>query len=57
MELMVDVSPKSLQHLGIMYENVEHLLEWGITGLRMDYGINAKQIAHVSHRMKIALNK
>ncbi|MFB5253323.1 DUF871 domain-containing protein [Bacillus mycoides] len=56
MELMVDVSPKSLHHLGITYENVEELLEWGITGLRMDYGIMSKEIASVSHRMKVALN-
>ena len=26
MELMVDVSPKSLHHLGLTYENVEELL-------------------------------
>ena len=31
MELMVDVSPKSLHHLGLTYENVEELLDWGIT--------------------------
>ncbi|SCM92454.1 Uncharacterized protein BWINRASL_00776 [Bacillus mycoides] len=56
MELMVDVSPKSLNHLGITYENVEELLNWGITGLRMDYGIAPKEIARVSHKMKVALN-
>lgn len=56
MELMVDVSPKSLNHLGITYENVEELLEWGITGLRMDYGIMSKEIASVSRKMKVALN-
>ena len=28
---MVDVSPKSLHHLGLTYENVEELLNWGIT--------------------------
>ncbi|MGG5740033.1 MULTISPECIES: DUF871 domain-containing protein [Bacillus cereus group] len=56
MELMVDVSPKSLHHLGISYENVEELVEWGITGLRMDYGITPKEIARVSHKMKVALN-
>ncbi|PDZ72220.1 DUF871 domain-containing protein [Bacillus pseudomycoides] len=56
MELMVDVSPKSLQYLGITYENVKQLLAWGITGLRIDYGIEAKQIARISHKMKIALN-
>ncbi|WP_242237500.1 DUF871 domain-containing protein [Bacillus cereus group sp. BfR-BA-01316] len=56
MELMVDVFPKSLNHLGITYENVEELVEWGITGLRMDYGIAPKEIALVSHKMKVALN-
>ncbi|MCU5704510.1 DUF871 domain-containing protein [Bacillus wiedmannii] len=56
MELMVDVSPKSLHHLGITYENVEELLDWGITGLRMDYGVKPKEIARVSHKMKVALN-
>ena len=56
MELMVDVSPKSLHHLGLTYENVEELLNWGITGLRMDYGITPKEIARVSHKMKVALN-
>ena len=54
MELMVDVSPKSLHHLGLTYENVEELLDWGITGLRMDYGIAPKEIASVSHKMKVA---
>ncbi|PEP82000.1 cell surface protein [Bacillus toyonensis] len=56
MELMVDISPKSLNHLGITYENVEVLLGFGITGLRMDYGIAPKEIARVSHKMKVALN-
>ena len=56
MELMVDVSPKSLHHLGMTYENAEELVEWGITGLRMDYGITSKEIARVSHKMKVALN-
>ncbi|HDR8182807.1 TPA: DUF871 domain-containing protein [Bacillus thuringiensis] len=56
MELMVDVSPKSLHHLGMTYENVEELLDFGITGLRMDYGIAPKEIARVSHQMKVALN-
>ena len=56
MELMVDVSPKSLHHLSMTYENVEELVNWGITGLRMDYGITPKEIARVSHKMKVALN-
>lgn len=56
MELMVDVSPTSLQHLGLTYDNVEQLLQWGITGLRIDYGVEPKDIARISQRMHIALN-
>ena len=38
------------------YENVEDLLDWGITGLRMDYGIARQKKSRVSHKMKVALN-
>lgn len=56
MELMADISPKSLGHLGFSWENAEGLLEWGVTGLRIDYGVDEKTIAEVSAKMKIALN-
>ena len=56
MELMADISPKSLDHLGFTWDNVEGLLEWGVTGLRVDYGIDDKIIAQISTKMKVALN-
>ena len=43
MELMVDVSPKSLHHLGMTYENVEDLLDWGITGLEWTTALRQKK--------------
>lgn len=56
MELMADISPKSLGHLGFTWDNAEGLLEWGVTGLRIDYGIDEGTIAELSGKMKIALN-
>lgn len=56
MELMADISPKSLGHLGFTWENAEGLLEWGLTGLRVDYGISESAIVRLSKKMKVALN-
>ncbi|WP_428908861.1 DUF871 domain-containing protein [Niallia sp. Krafla_26] len=56
LELMADISPKSLGHLGFNWENAEGLLHWGVTGLRVDYGVSERTIAQLSHKMKIALN-
>ncbi|MBZ5201465.1 DUF871 domain-containing protein [Planomicrobium chinense] len=56
MELMADISPKSLGHLGFTWDNAEGLVEWGVTGLRIDYGVNEETIAELSGKMKIALN-
>ncbi|MGH2318699.1 DUF871 domain-containing protein [Planococcus sp. SE5232] len=56
MELMADIAPQSLAHLGFSWESAEGLLEWGLTGLRIDYGMDDNVIAELSHRMKIALN-
>lgn len=56
MELMADISAKSLTHLGLDYSNVSELQNWGVTGLRVDYGLNEKKIADLSKKMKIALN-
>jgi len=56
MELMADISAKSLTHLGLDYSNVSELQNWGVTGLRVDYGLSEKQIADLSKKMKIALN-
>ncbi|MDN7242957.1 MupG family TIM beta-alpha barrel fold protein [Planococcus sp. N028] len=56
MELMADISPKSLAHLGFDWGNAEGLLDWGVAGLRIDYGIEEKIIVDLSKKMKIALN-
>ncbi|MDW0108824.1 DUF871 domain-containing protein [Sporosarcina aquimarina] len=56
MELMVDVSPSALESLGFTWEQASGLLEWGISGLRLDYGISPDTIAELSQVMRIALN-
>jgi uncharacterized protein len=56
MEVMADVSPASLERLGLKFEELPQLKEWGISGVRMDYGFTAKQIAWLSHSLKIGLN-
>ncbi|WP_077619995.1 DUF871 domain-containing protein [Bacillus sinesaloumensis] len=56
MELFADISPKSLQYLGYTWENAEYLQDWGLSGVRVDYGVSEEVIANLSKKMKIALN-
>ncbi|GIO21660.1 DUF871 domain-containing protein [Oceanobacillus sp. J11TS1] len=56
MELMADISPNSLEALGYHWGNADQLLNWGLSGLRIDYGVNEKIIIDLSHKMRIALN-
>lgn len=51
MDLMADISGKALEKFSFPF-----LLESGVTGLRMDFGFRASEIAAYSHKMKIALN-
>lgn len=56
MELFADVSPVSLERIGLSMERAEELTGWGVAGLRVDYGIACSQIAVLSKKMKVALN-
>lgn len=56
MDLVADVSPKSLEYLGYSWKNANELIKWGVTGLRVDYGIDDQTIADLSNQMKVALN-
>src|SRR5699024_4684613 len=56
MELMADIYPTSLKHLGFDWTKAEQLLNCGLTGLRIDYGVPETTIIELSHKMKIALN-
>lgn len=56
LDLMVDISKDALDKAGFDFNNLSVLKEIGITGLRMDYGIDTNIIAKASKEMKIALN-
>ncbi len=56
MELVADIAPTSLAALGKTWDDAGTLTEWGVTGLRVDYGVTPKQVANLSKQMMIALN-
>ncbi|MBB6450529.1 hypothetical protein HNR44_002512 [Geomicrobium halophilum] len=56
LELFADISPESLSHLGLSWDNADDLLKWGISGLRADYGIDPSLLVSLSKQMTIALN-
>lgn len=56
MELMADISPDSLKTLGYNWKNAEGLRDIGLTGLRIDYGVDEQTIIDLSKKMKIAIN-
>ncbi|WP_339282945.1 MupG family TIM beta-alpha barrel fold protein [Oceanobacillus sp. FSL K6-3682] len=56
MDLFADISPKSFKYLDMDINNVDQLLKWGITGLRVDYGLSLEEIVQLSKKMKISLN-
>lgn len=56
MELMADISPASLKLLGMNWKTVKQLRDWGVTGLRVDYGVDEQTIVDLSKKIKIALN-
>ena len=56
MELVADIAPTSLAALGKTWNDADTLTEWGVTGLRVDYGVTPKQVADLSKQIMVALN-
>lgn len=56
MDLFADISPTSLNHLGIDIQQTSQLIEWGVTGLRVDYGFGVDEIVSLSKNLKVSLN-
>jgi uncharacterized protein len=56
MELLADVSPYSLKHLGLDWSTLPQLLEWGLAGIRVDYGFTEDEIVSLSKLMKTGIN-
>lgn len=56
MELIADISTASMEKLDLDWDSAETVLDWGLTGLRIDYGIEDNVIVRLSQKMKVALN-
>ncbi len=56
LSLMIDTSANALEKAGLSFQNVKLIKELGITGLRMDYGIDNVTIAQLSHELTVGLN-
>lgn len=55
-QLMIDIEANSLNKVGLSITQPQQIVNFGITGLRMDFGISNAQIANLSQRLKVALN-
>ena len=56
MELVCDTAPGSLAALGLDIGTCPEMMNWGVTGLRLDYGFPAEQIARLTASLKVMLN-
>lgn len=56
MKLVVDISKASLEHLGLDITNIGRLKNYGIYGLRIDYGFSLPEIKRISDQITVAFN-
>ncbi|MDY0405054.1 MupG family TIM beta-alpha barrel fold protein [Virgibacillus sp. 179-BFC.A HS] len=56
LKLMIDISNDALKNIGLSLSNPKAIFESGITGLRMDDGIDLEVIANLSHWITVGLN-
>lgn len=56
-EVMADISPSAFKYINVSCQNVDQLLQAGITSLRLDYGFTEKEIVNwTKSGLKIVLN-
>lgn len=56
LKLFADISPASFQLLDMTEADGKKLQEWGLTGVRVDYGIDAPGIASLAKHVNVLLN-
>ncbi|MBA3927440.1 MupG family TIM beta-alpha barrel fold protein [Listeria rustica] len=56
MQLILDISAKSLAHIGLTIDTADQLTALGVTGLRVDYGLTTVEIAKLAKKIKVYLN-
>lgn len=56
MQLILDISAKSLEYLDLDIQHADQLTNLGVAGLRVDYGLSTLEIAELSTKIKVFLN-
>ncbi|WML51410.1 MupG family TIM beta-alpha barrel fold protein [Neobacillus sp. PS3-12] len=56
LKLMIDISGNALKNIGLSLDYPQQIVESGISGLRMDYGVEMKTIANLSNYITVGLN-
>ncbi|MBC2189251.1 MupG family TIM beta-alpha barrel fold protein [Listeria booriae] len=56
MQLILDISAKSLENLDLTISQADQLTTLGVTGLRVDYGLSTLEIAELATKIKVFLN-
>lgn len=56
MDLTADISGKALEKIGLTIADPVSIKQTGITSLRVDDGFSNREIADLSHHLKVALN-
>lgn len=56
LKLMIDISGNALRNIGLSLDHPKAIFESGITGLRMDGGIDVKTMANLSNYLTVGLN-
>jgi uncharacterized protein len=59
MDVIADISPRTFRYLNCDLNNLKPLKEFGLSGIRVDFGFSAKEIAEFSRNpygMKIEIN-
>lgn len=59
MKVIADISPNAYQYLGLDLHNLDSFVDFGLAGIRLDYGFKPEQIAEYSNNeygLQIELN-
>lgn len=56
MEVYGDFGPDSFKRLNLSLNEIDKIHDFGLSGVRVDYGYSDNKIAYLSHKIKIFLN-
>lgn len=56
MEVYGDFGPDSLKRMNLSFDNIEDIKDFGLSGIRVDYGYSNEEMVKLSNTIKIFLN-